>query len=137
MPRDVRGVTSFLESDGEVLILQRSQQVSTYKGAWGGVSGGIKDKNTPEGQARQEIAEETGLSAQDIQLIKQGQPLVFEDTTLQVKKTVYPFLFHIKDRHKIKIDWEHTGIKWIKPAEIKNYATMQKLEEALASVMYP
>jgi 8-oxo-dGTP diphosphatase len=131
MSREIRGITSFLESDGEVLILRRSEKVSTYKGVWGGIAGQIKEKDTPEEQARFEISEETGLLEQDIELVKAGPPLVFEDTTFKVKKTVYPFLFHVKDRRKIKIDWEHTGMKWIKPAEIVNYPTMPRLKEML------
>lgn len=135
MPREIRTVTGFLESNNEILIVKRSDQVSTYKGVWGGISGRIKDNYTPEEQARLEIAEETGLSEQDIQLVKQGGPLVFEDTVLKVKKTVYPFLFHIQDRSKIRLDWEHTKAAWIKPAGISNYSTMPKLKETLDMVL--
>jgi len=41
----------------------------------------------------------------------------------------------VKDRCKIRIDWEHTQFKWIKPHEIDNYTTMPKLKETLAQVL--
>lgn len=31
---------------------------------------------------------------------------------------------------KLKIDWEHTVCKWIKPEEIKDYQTVPRLEKA-------
>ena len=40
----------------------------------------------------------------------------------------------MKDRNKIKIDWEHKEIKWIKPDEIGNYQTVPMLKETLARV---
>jgi len=127
-----RVVTCFLESDGEVLILRRSRQVGTYQGRWAGVSGYIE--TTADEQALVEIEEETGLSQEDIKLIKRGEPLSIEDERIGIKWVVHPYLFRIKDRGKIKIDWEHKETKWIKPEEIGNYQTVPKLKETLARV---
>ena len=127
-----RVVTCFLEHDGEILILRRSQQVGTYQGRWAGVSGYIE--TTADEQALVEIAEETGLSQEDIKLIKRGEPLSIEDKKLGVKWVVHPYLFRIKDRGKIKIDWEHKEARWIKPEAIGNYQTVPKLKETLARV---
>jgi len=127
-----RVVTCFLESDGEVLILRRSRQVGTYQGRWAGVSGYIE--TTADEQALVEIAEETSLSQEDLKLIKRGEPLSIEDEKLGVKWVVHPYLFRIKDRGKIKIDWEHKETRWIKPEAIGNYQTVPKLKETLARV---
>ena len=72
-------VTCFLEHGGEIPLLRRSQRVGTYKGRWAGVSGYIEEGNTPYAQAMEEIREETGLSEQDVQLVKEGQPLEVVD----------------------------------------------------------
>lgn len=126
-------VTCFLESENEVLILRRSQQVGTYQGRWAGVSG-YMEKSADE-QALVEIREETSLVDDDITLIKKGEPLVIKDEALGVRWVVHPYLFAIKDRNKIKIDWEHKETRWIKPEEIGNYPTVPMLKETLERVL--
>lgn len=127
-----RVVTCFLESNGEILILRRSEQVGSYQGKWAGVSGYIE--TTADEQALVEIGEETGLSHEDLKLIKRGKPLSIKDERLGVKWVVHPYLFRIKDRGKIRIDWEHKEARWIKPEAIGNYQTVPKLKETLARV---
>ena len=125
-------VTCFLESDGEMLLLRRSEWVGSYQGRWAGVSGYIE--KTPDEQALVEIAEETGLSGEDIKLIRKGKPLPVEDEKLGIRWVVHPFLFHIRDRSKVKIDWEHKETRWIDPKDIDNYQTVPMLKETLARV---
>ena len=125
-------VSCFLESDSEILILRRSEQVGSYQGRWAGVSGYIE--TTADEQALTEIEEETSLSGDDLKLIRKGKPLTVEDDKLGVKWVVHPYLFHIKDRDKIKIDWEHKEARWIPPRDIDNFETVPKLKEVLARV---
>ena len=132
MLQEKRVVTCFLESDGKILILRRSGQVGTYQGRWAGVSGYIE--KTSDEQALVEINEETGLCEEDVKLMKRGKPLVIKDEKLGVKWVVHPYLFQIKDRDKIKIDWEHKESRWIDPKDIDNYQTVPKLKETLARV---
>ncbi|MDD4874646.1 MAG: hypothetical protein PHE15_06720, partial [Dehalococcoidales bacterium] len=51
-----------------------------------------------------------------------------------IRWMVHPYLFHIREKPGIKIDWEHTDFKWIKPQEIDNYQTVPMLKEVLARV---
>ncbi len=125
-------VTCFLESEKKVLILRRSGQVGTYRGRWAGVSGYIE--TTPDEQAFTEIKEEAGLDRDDVELVKKGNPLAVEDEKLGVRWLVHPYLFHVKDRAKIKLDWEHKESKWIDPAELDRYQTVPGLKESLARV---
>ena len=125
-------VTCFLESDGEILLLRRSEQVGSYQGRWAGVSGYLE--TAPDEQALVEIAEETGLQGDDIELVTRGEPLPVEDREMGVRWLVHPFLFRIKDRNKIRIDWEHKEIKWISPEEISDYRTVPMLKETLDQV---
>jgi len=126
-------VTCFLEADGEILLLRRSEQVGSYQGRWAGVSGYIGA--TAEEQALIEIGEETGLFGEDIRLIKRGQPLTVEDEKLGMRWVVHPYLFRVKDRSRVRINWEHQEISWIRPEEIDNYQTVPMLKEALARVL--
>ena len=125
-------VTCFLAFDGEILILRRSEQVGSYQGKWAGVSGYIE--TTADEQALVEIEEETSLCREDLRLIKRGKPLPIKDEKLGVKWVVHPYLFHIKDRGTIKIDWEHKEMKWIEPKDIHNYQTVPMLKETLERV---
>ena len=133
MLREKQVVTCFLESDGEILILRRSERVGSYQGRWAGVSGYVE--TTPDEQALVEIGEETGLGGEDLRLIKKGRPLSVEDEKLGVRWIVHPYLFHIKEKGKISIDWEHKEVKWIKPEEIVNYRTVPQLKETLDEVL--
>jgi 8-oxo-dGTP pyrophosphatase MutT (NUDIX family) len=125
-------VTCFLESDGEILILRRSEKVGSYQGRWAGVSGYVDA--TPDEQALVEIKEETGLSGGEVVLIRKGEPLPVEDEKLGIRWLVHPYLFHIRERNKVKIDWEHKECRWIKPQEIASYQTVPMLGETLARV---
>ena len=131
-PNTKRVVTCFLESDANILILRRSQRVGSYQGRWAGVSGYLE--TTPDEQALTEIAEETGLSEEDITPIQKGEPLEIEDEELGIRWTVHPFLFHIRDRSKIRIDWEHKELKWINPGDIDSFNTVPSLKETLDRV---
>jgi 8-oxo-dGTP diphosphatase len=133
--KEIRSVTCFLESQGDILILLRSKKVRTYQEIWGGVSGRIQYSRTPLEQARLEVEEETGIRMEDIRLIKEGDVLIFDDPEIKIRKVVYPFLFQVSDRNKIRIDWEHTQSKWIKPSEIDKYQTMPQLKETLLRVV--
>jgi len=135
MLKEVYAVTSFLQSNDEILILLRSEHVSTYQGKWGGISGAIDDDRTVDEQALLEIEEKTDLSKQDIELIKKGEPFVFDDEVFHLRKVVYPYLFYVRDRRKIKIDWEHKELRWIRPEDLGDYDTMPKLKETLAQVL--
>ena len=63
-------VTSFLESENEILILLRSEHVSTYPGKWAGISGSLDNDKTVDEQAIVEIEEENRLSREQIKLTK-------------------------------------------------------------------
>ena len=134
MLREKQVVTCFLEYEDKILILRRSEQVSSYQGRWAGVSGYVE--TTADEQALTEIEQEAGLSGEDLKLVRKGKPLEIEDETLGVKWVIYPYLFRIKDPGKIRIDWEHKAIKWIHPDDIDDYQTVPMLKETLARV-YP
>ena len=125
-------VTCFLEQRRLILLLRRSNRVSTYQRAWAGVSGYIE--TDPLDQAYSEIREETGLFKNNIKLVKQGKPLEIIDDSLHRKWIVHPFLFHVLDPQKIMLDWEHTEFAWVKPQELKKYNTVPGLAKALKTV---
>jgi ADP-ribose pyrophosphatase YjhB (NUDIX family) len=133
-------VTSFLlRSDrgrDEILLVQRSQRVRTYRGAWGGVSGYLEPGVTPLEQAYTEIAEETSLPRDTVRLLREGQPLAFRDEALAQSWVVHPFLFALDAPDRIQTDWEATTSRWVAPEEVAVLPTVPMLAVALALV-YP
>ncbi len=129
-PKEV--VTCFLESQGKILIMLRSDKVRTYRGKWGGVAGYLE--TNPYDQALKEIREETGLSGNAIKLVKQGKPLTVEDKTLGWKWIVHPFLFLVSNPGQIKLDWEHDRLQWIDPDEMRQLDTVPGLIDAYHQV---
>ena len=132
-PEEKHVVTCFLEHADKILILRRSSKVGTYQRKWAGISG-YMEKGELE-QAFAEISEETELYKNDLQLIKKGMPLEVIDRGLNKKWVVHPFLFHVKAPEKIKINWEHTEMRWIKPGQLGRYETVPGLKEALSDVL--
>ena len=120
-------VTCFLQFQGKILLLRRSEKVSTYQGRWAGVSGYVE--KSPDEPALTEIEEETGLGREDVRLLRKGKPLEVIDAGIARKWVVHPYLFQIADPNKVKIDWEHKESKWIDPEDIGKYETVPNLKE--------
>jgi 8-oxo-dGTP diphosphatase len=137
--REAKVVTCFLlrRSGGgeEILLLRRSQRVSTYRGRWAGVSGYIEETD-PLTQAYTEIEEETGLAREDVQLLRTGEPLEVVDVEANRRWIVHPFLFEVEEPARIRADWEHIETRWIRPEDILRYETVPQLAETLMRV-YP
>lgn len=125
-----------LNEEGKLLILKRSNKVKTYKGFWGGVAGYVEENEKPYETAIKEIKEEVGLRKEDVSLIKKLDPFMFTDIYEQIKFDwkIFVFLFKIRNESKIKIDWEHTEYRWIKPSEIVNYNTVPHLKEVVLKI---
>ena len=126
-------ITCFLESDGKILLLRRSGQVGSYRGKWAGVSGYVE--LPPEEQALKEIHEEVNLDSDDVKILKRGEPLVIDDEELNTRWVVHPFLFHVENPDKVKIDWEHKEYTWINPIDLITYDTVPGLKNTLLNVL--
>jgi len=123
-------VTCFLEHDGKVMILRRSERVGTYQHKWAGVSGYIEDDSSTVERAWTEIKEEAGLDRNDVELVQEGRALEVVDAELGRTWIVHPFRFRVLRPEKIMIDWEHTEAEWVAPEDIGRHETVPKLLEA-------
>jgi 8-oxo-dGTP diphosphatase len=130
-------VTTFLGHEGKILLLRRSERVTTYRGRWAAVSGSIDSGHTPEQQARVEIHEETQLSDADVRLLASGEPLEFDDADLGRRWIVHPFRFAVLNPERIQTDWEHVESRWIVPDDLKVYQTVPGLIDVWQRVARP
>jgi 8-oxo-dGTP diphosphatase len=128
-------VTAFIEYDGKILLLRRSQRVKTMKGKWAGVSGYIEANERPLIRALKEIEEETGLTNKNVQVLREGRPLEAADEMRSdiIVWVVHPFCFRTNN-NVVNLDWEHDQYKWVNPDEIENFDTVPRLKEALDRV---
>ncbi len=130
-------MTCFLLRRGEggdtLLLLRRSDRVSTYQGLWACVSGYLESESPLE-QAYREIEEEVGLHRSDLRPLAQGKPLVAVDETIDTRWTVHPFLFEILRPERLRLDWEHVESRWVTVEEMGGLETVPRLEEALGRV---
>ncbi len=127
--REAQVVTCIVQEGDRILLLRRSEKVGTFKGRWAGVSGFIEEGETPLQTARKELQEEIGLSGVEPSATG-GEVRVRSEGTVFV---VHPFLFKVRER-RAEIDWEHTELRWVLPAEVADYQTVPGLDRVLRSV---
>mgnify|MGYP002640396986 CR=1 FL=1 len=118
-------VTAFLEFGGKIAVFRRSEEVSTYRGRFAGISGTIEGGRTPREQARQEIAEETGLTDKAV-LLSIGEVCPVEDEELGIRFMVHPFMFHVASP-ELELNFEHTEYVWLNPEELSEMETVPDL----------
>lgn len=118
-------VTCFLRRHGKVLLLRRSGKVSTFRGRWSAVSGGIE--SDPLSQAYTEIEEECGYTRDQLRLVCTGEPLDAEGEGRQFR--VHPFLFDLLTDADPAVNWENLEFRWSAPNEIASLDTVPRLAE--------
>jgi translation initiation factor 2B subunit (eIF-2B alpha/beta/delta family)/8-oxo-dGTP pyrophosphatase MutT (NUDIX family) len=128
-------VTSFLQSRDEILLLRRSGKVGSYQGRWATVSGYLEGDEDPLKRARTEIMEELGLGAEQVTFVRGGSVLRAFDEDVNTVWVVHPFLFRTMG-NSIRLDWEHTEYRWIKPNELASFETVPKLKETYDRVRW-
>jgi len=115
-------VSSFLEREGRILVVRRSEEVGSFQGKWSGISGFLEGSENPEDRALREIEEETGLT--EVALLARGSAVLSRggDTVYRI----HPFRFHAP-RGDVRLDWENVEYRWVDPAEIPGLDGVPKL----------
>ncbi|QCC46625.1 NUDIX domain-containing protein [Halobellus limi] len=139
-------VTCFVRERGKVLLTRRSDAVGTYRGRWAGVSGYVEEEadgvDSPdadydsldadsdpldaERDARRELREEVGLTAEDLELVRTGEPVAVDDE--QGSFVVHPFLFE-SDTREVTTNEELAEVEWVDPTAILERETVPRLWE--------
>jgi 8-oxo-dGTP diphosphatase len=137
--RPTHVVTCFLTRsdtpEPRILIVQRSERVGSYHGHWAGISGFVEPGITPDEQAFTEIREETGLQRDQVQMLRRGTVVEHSDSALGRHFFIHPFLCAVATPDAIHTDWEAVNMRWIAPAELKDYETVPKLLEVYDSAV--
>lgn len=137
--RDTPVVTCFLlrtdTHDPRILVVRRSQRVGSYNALWGGISGFVEKDVTPDEQAYTEIREETSLQRDQVRMLRRGEVVEYVDASIGRRWYVHPFLFEVLTPDAVRTDWEAEEMRWIAPADLKNYETVPRLKEAYESAV--
>jgi len=127
-------VTCILRRGDQVLILKRSSGVKTNKEKWAGVSGYVEPEETPIETAYKELEEETSARHDQVSLVREAVPLVFDDTAHDTIWIVHPFLFDDLGV-EIVLDWEHTEHTWIDLQDLGTYDTVIGFRKTLEAAL--
>lgn len=111
------------------------------------ISGSISRHDTDAVSAAwRELAEETSLTSQSVDLWRKGIPFSFSDPSVGREWTVHPFAFRLKNpgeggqgEDAIKIDWEHDEYQWHDPGLVvgdEAFGGVPRLKESLRSVWF-
>ena len=125
-------VTCFLTHGSKVLLIRRSEEVSTYRGLWAGISGYVE--RVPLNQAYQELLEETGVSEDQVHLRGIGVPLRVDDDRFGKHWLVFSYLFEAAEPPVIETNWEASEYGWFTPDEVAGMDTVPGLSDGLARV---
>uniref|UniRef100_A0A383WBQ4 Nudix hydrolase domain-containing protein n=1 Tax=Tetradesmus obliquus TaxID=3088 RepID=A0A383WBQ4_TETOB len=131
-------VTAFVRrEDGKLLVVKRSEKVSSYRHQWGGVSGGVEGSESLLHRALTEIVEETGLTPQQLQLVAFGRPLPVDDPGRR-RFLVHPFLFQLTDEAAaVILNWENEAYDWVTPSALAQLHHVPLLPETLRRLLLP
>ena len=128
-------LTSFIEYQGKILLLKRSNKTGTYQGLWSTVTGYLDELKPLRNKVEEELEEELGLNLENINSFKTGEVYEFLDKDINRTWIVYPVLVTLKNKPEIRLDEEHTEFKWIRPEDITKFETPPKLDESLMRVV--
>ena len=124
-------LTVFIKYKDKILLLKRSNKVGTYKGKWNTVTGYIDEPKPLIEKIIEEISDELGITEANILSYSFGEPFEFEDTKIKKTWIVHPAKVELKKNPDIKLDWEHSKYKWIKPEELKKFNIVPNLDLSL------
>jgi isopentenyldiphosphate isomerase len=124
-------LTVFIKYKNRILIFKRSNKVGTYQGKWNTVTGYLDEPKPLIQKIMEEMQEELGIKKDNILSYSLGEPFKFTDPKAKKTWIIHPAKIELKNKPYIKLDWEHTEYKWIKPEELKKFDTVPRLDLSL------
>ncbi len=113
-------VICVIKNKSKILLLRRNPGDDIYPGRWSFVTGKIETDETPLDTAFREIEEETGLSKDNLKLLKQSEEFTKIDKNLNTLYHNNAFLFET-NTEKVELDHENVEYYWIYPKEVLKY----------------
>ena len=128
-------ITCFAKFNDEILLLKRSNKVWTYKGKWNVVAGYLDEIMPLKEKALKELYEETKIIKEKVKKISIAEPFEFHDKDIGITFVVHPALIELKEKPKIKLDFEHTEARWVNKVDLGKYDAVPNLMESAKRVL--
>lgn len=127
-------VVSFPCDEEVFLLLKRSDNVSSAKGAWLFCGGYVDDGLSYEEKALLELEEETGITKEQVKSIRVGQEISFQANILWHIMPVFVELKKTANPPVVTLDWEHTDYVWATYEKANEYLQLPGAKETLKQV---
>lgn len=124
-------VTIFVLHKGRLLLLRRSDKVSSYRGKWHIIGGYLDDLQPLRSKVLEELREEASIAEKDIGSIDVKDVYTYTDASIRKTWITQVVVVHLKSLPEIKIDWEHTEYRWISPGELESYDVIYNLPKIM------
>jgi len=117
-------------TDGDILIVQRSSDVDFYSGYWNGIGGFLDDDRDFDEKIIAELNEERGITADQIRSIELGS--IFHDEAPEYNKTwiIHPVRVRITGDVG-GIDGEADSFEWVAPDQVRQYDVIPSFRTVL------
>lgn len=120
-------ITVFVRYNDEILLLKRGDKVRVYQRKWNTVAGYLDQVRPIREKILEELREEVEVELKEISSIQLGKPFRFKDRKIGKTWLIHPVLVILGRKPKIKLDWEHTEFKWIRPDDLKSFDLVPNL----------
>lgn len=120
-------------SEGEILLLQRSYQDDFMKGKWCLVGGKVEENERPEVAALRELEEETAIGITDIKGYKFIKTIEKDDCTINY----FQALLKSDDCVIVLDNAEHYRYAFVPVTELGNYEMILDLNEVITNDLLP
>ncbi len=115
-----RVLVCWVKHKNKFLLLKRSDKVLAYKNMWSSLAGFLDDEKSLEEKVKEELQEEIGISEKNIIKIIPGKTYEMIDKKINRKWITHPVLCEV-NTDQVRLDWEHTGYKWVTEGEFDNF----------------
>ncbi len=121
----------FVKSGDEILLMKRSDKVSTYQGKWHILAGYIDEFVSIEDKVLEELREEAGILPDKVKNFQIVDSFTVTNDNTGKSRRVYSTAVELKHKPEVKLNWEHTDFRWIKPEQVVDFDIIPNLVDKM------
>ena len=115
----------------EFLLLKRSPDMY-LAGKWCPVMGFLDEPVSVRDKVLEELEEELGLDGDAIRRVSFGEPFEARDDDAGKVWRIHPVLVDLKGKVSIRLDREHSAVRWVPRGDFRGLETMARFEKVVS-----